>query len=69
MPNRMLISCLPARPAETVLDVAITVVRLIAAADRNRKIEPEVEERHEEDAAAEAEQRAQRPGDRARRRR
>ena len=32
IPSRMLISCLPARPADTVLDVAITVVRLIAAA-------------------------------------
>ena len=32
MPKRRLISCLPARPAETALDVAITVVRLIAAA-------------------------------------
>ncbi len=40
MPNRMLISCLPARPAETVLDVAITVVRLIAAAIVIGKLNP-----------------------------
>ena len=32
IPSFMLIRCLPARPADTVLDVAITVVRLIAAA-------------------------------------
>ena len=36
-PSRMLISCLPARPADTVLDVAMTVVRLIAAAALNEK--------------------------------
>ena len=35
----------------------------------DRKIEAEVEERHEEDAAAEAEQRAERAGDACRRRR
>ncbi len=37
IPSFMLISCLPARPAETVLDVAMTVVRLIAAAALNGK--------------------------------
>src|SRR5262245_33007935 len=37
IPSFMLISCLPARPAETLLDVAITVVRLIAAAAVNGK--------------------------------
>ena len=59
----MLISCLPALPADTVLDVAITVVRLIAAATREGKAEDEVEEGDEEHAAAEAEQRAEAAGD------
>src|SRR6266850_37752 len=40
MPRRMLIKCLPVRPAETELDVAITVVRLIAAATVNGKLRP-----------------------------
>src|SRR4051812_10318769 len=35
IPSFRLISCLPARPADTVLEVAITVVRLIAAAAPN----------------------------------
>src|SRR5438105_4371668 len=35
MPSFILISCLPARPADTLLDVAITVVRLMAAAAVN----------------------------------
>ena len=59
MPRRMLINCLPARPADTELDVAITVVRLIAAATRERKTQTEIEERNQEDAAAEAEQGAE----------
>ena len=62
MPRRMLINCLPARPADTVLDVAMTVVRLIAAAVVIGKLEPEIEEGHEEDAAAETEQRAEAAG-------
>src|SRR5204862_3944554 len=36
----MLISCLPARAADTELDVAITVVRLIAAAAAIGKLRP-----------------------------
>src|SRR3954454_13789075 len=40
IPSFMLISCLPARPADTVLDVAITVVRLIAAAALNGNPRP-----------------------------
>ena len=40
----------------------MTVVRLIAAAARERKAEREVEERHEEDAAADTEQRAEAAG-------
>ena len=40
IPRRMLISCLPARAADTELDVAITVVRLIAAAAAIGKLRP-----------------------------
>ena len=59
MPRRMLISCLPARAADTELDVAMTVVRLIAAATGEREVQDEVEERHQQHAAADAEQRAE----------
>src|SRR5262249_20807774 len=40
MPSFMLMRCLPARPADTVLDVAMTVVRLIAAATLNGRPSP-----------------------------
>ena len=63
IPSLMLISCLPRAPADTELDVAITVVRLIAAAAWNGKPITEVQERHQKDAAAEAEQRAEAAGD------
>ena len=69
MPSFMLISCWPVRPADTELDVAMTVVRLIAAATREGKSEDEIEERHQEHAAAEPEQRAEAARRGARRRR
>src|SRR3954462_13024087 len=40
IPSFMLIRCLPALPADTVLDVAMTVVRLIAAAALNGNPRP-----------------------------
>ena len=52
----------PAVPAETALDVAITVIRLIAAALLNRQAEADVEKGHQEHAAADAEQRAEAAG-------
>ena len=57
---------LPAEPAETALDVAITVIRLTAARDLEVQAEADVEERNEEHAAADAEQRAEAAGDGAR---
>ena len=57
----MLISCFPARAAETELDVAITVVRLIAAATGNEKFRPRVRKGTRKIPPAKAEQRSRSP--------
>ena len=62
----MLINCWPARPADTELEVAMTVVRLIAAATVKGNSDDEIEERDQEHAAAEPKQRAEAAGHRAR---
>ena len=53
-------------PAETALDVAITVIRLTARRDLEIEAKAGVQERNEEHTAADAEQRSQRAGDGAR---
>ena len=63
MPSRRLIRLRPAVPADTALDVAMTVIRPVAARDPEVEPEPGVQERHEEDAAADAEQRSEPAGD------
>ena len=65
MPSRMLISCLPVRPADTELDVAITVVRLIAAAACSGKLSPRFRNGTRKMPPPMPEQRAEAAGDRA----
>ena len=59
----MLINSLPARPADTELEVAITVVRLIATAAVIGKLNTRIQKWNEKNAATEAKRRTETAGD------